>query len=102
MWWAGKELLRDKLLNSYTGKNEKTKIIVKLAKSGSGAPVRESAMDEEMRVKLMSMYHKKQEELKKIESNNEDDFANSSWANPNNLKSYLVTGGKGVGFRNVK
>ncbi len=26
-----------KLLNSYTGKNEKTKIIVKLTKSGSGA-----------------------------------------------------------------
>ena len=50
----------------------------------------------------MGMYHKKQEELKKIESNNEDDFANSSWANPNNLKNYLVTGGKGVGFRNIK
>lgn len=48
------------------------------------------------------MYHKKQEELKKAESNNQDDFANSSWANPNNLKNYLVTGGKGVGFRNIK
>ncbi len=46
MWWAGKELLRDKLLNSYTGKNEKTKIVVKLTKTGSGAPVRESAVDE--------------------------------------------------------
>ena len=50
----------------------------------------------------MSKYHKKQEELKKIESNNEDDYANSSWANPNNLKSHLVTGGKGVGFKNLK
>lgn len=90
------------MLNSYTGKNEKTKIIVKLTKTGSGAPVRESAVDEETRIKLMSMYHKKQEELKKIESNNEEDFANSSWANPNNLKNYLVTGGKGVGFRNMK
>ena len=50
----------------------------------------------------MSMYHKKQEELKKIESNNEDDYSNSSWANPNNLKSNLVTGGKGVGFKNLK
>jgi hypothetical protein len=102
MWWAGKELLREKLLNSYTGKNEKTKIIVKLSRSGSGAPVRESAVDEETRIKLMGMYHKKQEELKKIESHNEEDFANSSWANPNNLKNYLVTGGKGVGFRNIK
>jgi hypothetical protein len=102
MWWAGKELLRDKPLNHYTGKNEKTKIVVKLTRTGSGAPVRESAVDEATRIKLMSMYHKKQEELKKAESNNEDDFANSSWANPNNLKNYLVTGGKGVGFRNIK
>ncbi len=46
MWWAGKELLRDKALNFYTGKNEKTKIVVKLTKSGSGAPVRETAVNE--------------------------------------------------------
>ena len=45
MWWAGKELLRQKPLNSYTGKNEKTKIIVKLTKSGSGAPVRQAPID---------------------------------------------------------
>ncbi len=45
------------------------------------------------------MYHKKQEELKKIETNNEEDFANSSWANPNNLKNYLVTGGKDFKFK---
>lgn len=70
MWWAGKELLRQKTLNFYTGKNQKTKIIVKLTKSGSGAPVRQTAIDEDTRLKLMSMYHKKQEELKKIESNN--------------------------------
>ncbi len=102
MWWAGKELLGEKPLNSYIGKNEKTKILVKLTKAGSGAPVREAAIDEETKLKLMSMYHKKQEELKKIESNNEDDYSNSSWANPNNLKNYLVTGGKGVGFKNIK
>ena len=60
MWWAGKELIREKPLNSYTGKNEKTKIIVKLTKAGSGAPARESAIDEEMKTKLMGMYHKKQ------------------------------------------
>lgn len=32
LWWAGKELIRGKLLKDYIGKNEKTKIIVKLAK----------------------------------------------------------------------
>jgi len=60
MWWAGKELQREKQLNFYTGKNEKTKIIVKLTKAGSGAPVREGGVSEETRVKLMGMYHKKQ------------------------------------------
>ena len=32
LWWAGKELLRSKTLESFTGNNEKTKIIVKLQK----------------------------------------------------------------------
>lgn len=48
---------------------------------------------------MMSMYHKKQEEWKKIESNNEEDFAHSSWANPNNLKNYLATGGQQVQWK---
>lgn len=50
----------------------------------------------------MSMYHKKQEEFKKIESTNEDDFSNSQWANPNNLKSYLVNGGSDVKWKSAK
>jgi len=30
LWWAGKELVRGKLLSDYVGKNEKTKIVIKL------------------------------------------------------------------------
>ncbi|XP_066455172.1 cilia- and flagella-associated protein 298 isoform X2 [Eleutherodactylus coqui] len=33
LWWAGKELLRKKTLGDYIGKNEKTKIIVKIQKN---------------------------------------------------------------------
>lgn len=40
MWWAGKQFRPEKKLSDYSGKNEKTKIIVKITKSGSGAPVR--------------------------------------------------------------
>jgi len=29
LWWAGKELVRGKVLADYIGKNEKTKIVVK-------------------------------------------------------------------------
>lgn len=32
LWWAGKDLLKTKTLETYTGKNEKTKIVVKLQK----------------------------------------------------------------------
>eukprot|EP00116_Pleurobrachia_bachei_P009894 sb/3470156/ len=32
LWWAGKELLPEKVLSDYVGKNEKTKVIVKLTK----------------------------------------------------------------------
>ena len=28
MWWAGKELMRDKKLSDHVGKNDKTKVIM--------------------------------------------------------------------------
>ena len=31
-----------------------------MTKTGSGAPMREAPIDEETRVKMMAMYHKKQ------------------------------------------
>ncbi|KAL4508407.1 hypothetical protein ABPG72_003711 [Tetrahymena utriculariae] len=89
LWWAGKELLRGKLLKEYTGKNEKTKIIVKLQKAGSGAPVREPAIDQETHKKMLAYYYKKQEEQKKLEEDDEDQYMNSAWANPKMLKNQL-------------
>lgn len=41
VWFAGKELFPEKVLSDYIGKNEKTKIIIKLTPAGSGCPVRE-------------------------------------------------------------
>jgi hypothetical protein len=32
LWWAGKELTRDKTLGDFIGRNEKTKVIVKIQK----------------------------------------------------------------------
>lgn len=32
MWWAGKELRRGKKLQEFVGKNEKTKLVVKISK----------------------------------------------------------------------
>ena len=90
LWWAGKQMLRQgQVLSDYIGKNEKTKLIVKLQKAGGGQPTREAAVDEETQKKMMAYYHKKQEAMKALEEDDDDDYANSSWANPKALKSSL-------------
>jgi hypothetical protein len=38
---------------------------------------------------MLSYYHKKQEEVKTLETDNQDDFMNSSWANNKNLKAQM-------------
>lgn len=76
-----------------------------MQKIGSGAPVREPAVDEETYKKMLSFYHKKQEEQKvfiliqKLEEDNEDNFMNAAWADPKNLKRDLVTGGKNISWK---
>ncbi|GLJ05919.1 hypothetical protein SUGI_0028210 [Cryptomeria japonica] len=61
LWWAGKELMRDKKLSDRVGKNEKTKIIAKLQARGHGPPTREPPVDAEI-LKAMMTRHKKEEE----------------------------------------
>jgi hypothetical protein len=41
LWFAGKQLLPDKLLSEYMGRNERTRAVVKLQKKGQGPPARE-------------------------------------------------------------
>lgn len=41
LWFAGKQLLGDKKLAEYMGRNERTRAIVKLQKKGQSAPARE-------------------------------------------------------------
>ncbi|KAI9202949.1 uncharacterized protein BJ171DRAFT_425852 [Polychytrium aggregatum] len=89
MWWAGKELAREKHLSDYVGRNEKTKIVAKIQKRGRHAPVREPPLNEEGQKALMAYYYKKQEEQKKLEENDEDDYLNSSWANPKALRNHF-------------
>uniref|UniRef100_A0A7N5JB03 Cilia and flagella associated protein 298 n=1 Tax=Ailuropoda melanoleuca TaxID=9646 RepID=A0A7N5JB03_AILME len=64
LWWAAKELRRTKKLSDYVGKNEKTKIIVKIQQRGQGAPAREPVISSEEQKQLMLYYHRRQEELK--------------------------------------
>ncbi|NP_001086851.1 cilia- and flagella-associated protein 298-A [Xenopus laevis] len=86
LWWAGKELHRKQKLSDYVGKNEKTKIIVKIQKRGQGAPGREPVISQEEQKKLMMHYYRRQEEFKKLEEDEDISYLNAEWADSNSLK----------------
>eukprot|EP00842_Homolaphlyctis_polyrhiza_P001013 jgi/Hompol1/1912/HPOL_000227-RA len=96
LWWANKELLRDRKLSDFVGKNDKTKIIVKIQKRGQGPPLREPPITEQQQKEMMAYYYRKQEQQKKLAENDEDEYLNSSWADPKSLKSSFN------GVQNVK
>lgn len=99
LWWAGKEMRPDQSLEQYVGRNEKTKIVAKLAPKSSGAPVREPRIDENTHKAMMSHYYKKQEEQKKLAEDDDDSYLDSEWANPKSLKGSLVGGGRPIQWR---
>lgn len=86
LWWASKELQKGKKLQDYIGKNEKTKIVVKIQKRGQGAPGREPLVSEEEQKKMMMHYFKRQEELKKLEEADDDAHLQSEWSDRQALK----------------
>lgn len=87
LWCFSKELQREKLLSDYVGKNDKSKVIAKLQKKGAHAPQREPIVSEEEQKAMIAFYHKKQQEMEKLEAEDEDAYLNSKWANPKGLKN---------------
>lgn len=71
------------------GQNEKTKVVGKLQRPGNGPPGREAAISEDEKKAMMAFYFKKQEEMKKMSESSEDDYLNSSWADPKQLQKSL-------------
>ena len=65
LWWASKEMHFGEKLLDYVGKNEKTKIVVKLHKRGTGPPGRKPVVSGEQKKQMMLQAYKRQEELKK-------------------------------------
>ena len=55
---------------------------------------REAVVTEDQQKQMMARAYKRQEELKKLDENNEDDYLNSAWADPNKLKQSLTGMGK--------
>lgn len=86
LWWAGKEFIRGKKLADFVGKNEKTKIVAKIQKKGSGAPAREPVVGESEQKEMMAYYYRKQEEMKKLHADSEDAYMDQTWADTGSLK----------------
>lgn len=59
---------------------------MKVSKRGNGAPAREPIMNEEQRKQWMMHAYRKQEELKKLEADEDDNYLNSEWSDNGNLK----------------
>ncbi|KAM7398097.1 hypothetical protein PAMA_006124 [Pampus argenteus] len=85
LWWAGKDMQRGKKLQEYIGKNEKTKLVVKIQKKGQGAPAREPPVTDEQQKQMMMHYYRRQEELKKLETD-DDGYMDSEWSDRQALK----------------
>merc|ERR1712098_998027 len=82
IWWAGKDMVVDKILSEYVGRNEKTKLVVRVQPKTSGAPVRETRIDKDTHSAMLSHYYKKQEEDKRLREDDDDSYMQSQWANP--------------------
>ncbi|CAL8364034.1 unnamed protein product [Lota lota] len=96
LWWAAKELHREKKLQDYIGKNEKTKIVVKIQKRGQGAPAREPVITDDQQKQMMMHYYRRQEELKKLEDADDDSHLDSDWSDRQALKRQFQ------GLNNIK
>lgn len=86
LWWAAKEMQRGKKLQDYIGRNEKTKLVVKIQKKGQGAPAREPVITDDQQKQMMMHYYRKQEELKKLEEADDDSYLDSEWSDRQALK----------------
>lgn len=101
LWFAGRQMLPDRKLSDFIGKNEKCKVIVKLQKSGEGAPGREPVFSEAERKQMMMLAYRRQEELKRLEHDDDDSYLDSAWSNSGSLKNQMQ-GINSIKFRTSK
>lgn len=99
LWFAGRQILGgDHKLHEFIGRNDKTKVVVKLNQIGEGPPGREPIVTEDIKRRMMADAYRRQEELKKLDMDEDDSYFNSSWADSNSLKRQ-VHGVDNVRFR---
>ena len=86
LWFANREMKPENKLSDHLGKNEKTKVIVKVSTRRGGQPTSESWLDEENQKKIALLNHQRMEELRRLERDRDDSYLNSTWADGSALK----------------
>lgn len=86
LWFASKELIPEKCLSDFLGKNEKSKVIVKVASKKAGQPSREPVLSEQDQKMLLMHQARRREEIQKMSQEDDDSFMNAPWADQQGLK----------------
>ncbi len=87
LWFANKELKREEPLSKYLGKNEKSKVLVKLSTRSVGQPASECFWnDDEAQKRMMADNYRRARQIKELEQDDDDSYMNSPWADGKALK----------------
>jgi len=91
LWGPGaKQLATGKLLSDSCGRNEKTRLLLRLQAAGEGAPGREVTTSPEEQAAMLAFYRKKQAEAAALAAADDDDCSSAAWANPRALKASIA------------
>lgn len=86
LWFSGRELEAGKVLSDYVGRNEKTRVVLKLQRRGQGAPAREPLLSEQQQKQLMLAEYRRREELRRLDADRDQTHLDSGWSDPGSLK----------------
>ena len=90
LWFSSKELMPGQCLGDFLGKNEKTKVIIKIASLKSGQPSREPLLSEKDQHMLLAHSAKRREEMIALAKNSDDSYHDAPWANQGGLKQKML------------
>eukprot|EP00727_Mastigamoeba_balamuthi_P005882 m51a1_g1913 putative upf0769 protein c21orf59 homolog (390) ;mRNA; r:814168-816226 len=95
LFFASRELARERTLAECIGANENTKVVVRLGTSGCGAPPRDPEETAQETREALAYMHRKQEEERRLatqdaEPSADDTYLGSAWADPSGLKKQIT------------
>ena len=90
LWFAAKELQVESCLRDHLGKNEKTKVVIKVASKKAGQPSRERVLSEQDEKLLLMHSAKRREEIQNLAKDSDDSYYDAPWADQQGLKKKVL------------